>query len=202
MQPARLNMNVFIINAHHHYPFAEGKLNQAFVDKAIEVLEAKGHQIRLTRIDDGYEVEKELENHQWADFILLQSPVNWMGVPWPFKKYMDEIYTAGMSGQLCDGDGRTRSDTSKQYGSGGTLSGKQYMLSLTFNAPKEAFDDSEQFLFQGKGVDDLFFPMHMNFRFFGMEPVTTFMSNDVMKNPDVENDLQRFEQHLNNHLVR
>ena len=38
--------------------------------------------------------------------------------------------------------------------------------------------------------------MHMNFRFFAMEPLKTFCCFDVMKNPDVENDFQRFDRHL------
>ena len=79
---------------------------------------------------------------------------------------------------------------------GGTLNGKRYMLSLTFNAPEEAFDDPQEYLFQGKGVDDLLFPMHMNFRFFGMTPLDTFACFDVMKNAQVENDFVRFQQHL------
>lgn len=99
---------------------------------------------------DDYDVAVELEKHQWADVIVLQTPVNWMGVPWSFKQYMDVVYSAGMDGNLCDGDGRTRSDPAKQYGTGGTRLGKRYMLSLTFNAPKEAFDDPDQYLFQGK----------------------------------------------------
>jgi modulator of drug activity B len=70
------------------------------------------------------------------------------------------------------------------------------MLSLTFNAPKEAFDDESEYLFQGKSVDDLFFPMHMNLRFFGMTPLPTFASFDVMKNADIENDFQRFSTHI------
>ena len=41
-----------------------------------------------------------------------------MGVPWSFKKYIDLVYSAGTDGRLCDGDGRTRSDPSRQYGSG------------------------------------------------------------------------------------
>jgi modulator of drug activity B len=45
------------------------------------------------------------------------------------------------------------------------------MLSLTFNAPKEAFDGPDQYLFQGRSVDDLLLPMHMNFRFFGTQPL-------------------------------
>ena len=90
----------------------------------------------------------------------------------------------------------SRGDPDRHYGSGGTLTGKQYMLSLTFNAPAAAFDDSRQFLFQGKGVDELFFPMHMNFRFFGMEPLKTFACFDVLKNPRVEEDFARYRQHL------
>ncbi len=188
--------NILIINAHHKYPFAEGRLNGSLVQKADELLTAGGHTTRVVTIDDGWDVDRELENHQWADIVLLQTPVNWMGVPWTFKKYMDEVYTAGMGGQLCDGDGRHREAPEKQYGSGGTLVGKKYMLSLTFNAPKASFDDAGQFLFQGKGVDDLLVPMHMNFRFFGMEPLPTFACFDVMKNADVENDFKRFAAHL------
>lgn len=189
--------NIFLINAHEAYPFSEGKLNQSLIEKAQYILEKKGYSLRKTAMTDSYTVEDELEKHQWADAIILQSPVNWMGVPWSFKKYMDQVYTAGMSGQLCSGDGRSRKDPAKQYGSGGTLQGKKYMFSLTFNAPKEAFGDRDQFLFAGKSVDDLFFPMHMNFRFFGMEALETFACFDVLKNPNIEQDFGRFEEHLN-----
>ena len=188
--------NIFLINAHEAYPFSEGKLNQSLIQKAQNILEHKGYSLLKTAMTDSYTVEDELEKHQWADAIILQSPVNWMGVPWSFKKYMDQVYTEGMAGQLCKGDGRSRKEPSKQYGSGGTLKGKKYMFSLTFNAPQEAFDDPEQFLFAGKNVDDLFFPMHMNFRFFGMLALETFACFDVLKNPDIEHDFKRFEAHL------
>ena len=189
--------NVLILNAHHYYPFSEGRLNQTLVDRARQLLEEKGHEVRVVETQKEFDVEDELKNHQWADTIILQSPVNWMGVPWSFKKYMDEVYTAGMAGVLCNGDGRTTEEPLKNYGAGGTMAGKHYMLSLTFNAPEEAFGDASEYLFQGKGVDDLFFPMHMNFRFFGMTPYETFSCHDVMKNPQVERDLERFEAHIN-----
>ena len=149
---------------------------------------------------DDYDVEEELEKHQWADALILQSPVNWMEVPWSFKRYMDTVYSAGMGGQLCDGDGRSRQDPNRQYGTGGTLTDTKYMFSLTLNAPRAAFDDPNQWLFEGKGLDDLFWPMHMNFKFFGMQPMATFACFDVMKNPDIENDFIRFEAHLNQHF--
>ena len=199
-QTEKTMSNIFIINAHEYYPFSEGKLNNTLVEKASEILAAKGHQVKTTSMKDVYDVAEELGKHRWADVVILQTPVNWMGVPWSFKKYMDTIYTAGMDGTLCEGDGRTRSDTSKHYGSGGTASGKKYMLSLTFNAPEVAFNDKDQYLFQGKSVDDLFFPMHMNFRFFNMQPLETFVCYDVMKNPQIENDLARFQAHLEKHF--
>lgn len=189
--------NIFLINAHEPYPFSEGRLNGSLVEKMDAHLKANGYEVRTTAMKDEYAIDAEIEKHRWADAIVVQTPCNWMGVPWSFKKYMDDIYSAGMDGRLCDGDGRTRKDPSKQYGSGGTLTGKKYMLSVTFNAPTESFNDPDQFFFEGKGVDDLFWPMHLNFRFFGMEPLETFSCHDVLKNPDVENDFVRFEAHLN-----
>jgi len=150
--------NVFIINAHVHYPFSEGKLNQSLVEMAERRLIENAYQVKVITMKDDYDVEAEVEKHMWSDAIILQTPVNWMGVPWSFKKYMDDVYTAGMDGRLCAGDGRSRQDPMKQYGSGGTLTGKKYMLSLTFNAPRESFDDPGQHFFGGKGVDDLFWP--------------------------------------------
>jgi modulator of drug activity B len=192
--------HILIINAHHYYPFSEGRLNHALVQQAVEHLHTNGYETRIESIDEGWDVDKALENHQWADTIVLQTPVNWMGVPWTFKRYMDEVYSAGMSGILCNGDGRTEEAPKKNYGVGGALSGKKYMLSVTLNAPKEAFKNADEYLFQGKGLDDLLFPMHMNFRFFGMEALPSFACYDVMKNSDAENDFSRFSAHLEAHF--
>ncbi|ANM30651.1 flavodoxin [Acidobacteria bacterium Mor1] len=188
---------VFIINAHQPYPFSQGKLNGALVERATRLLTERGYEVRHTTMVDEHDVDTEIENHRWADAVIVQMPVNWMGVPWSFKRYMDHVYSAGMDGRLCDGDGRSRSDGSKQYGSGGTLGDTSYMLSLTFNAPKDAFDDPSQAFFAGKSVDDLMLPAHLNFRFFDMQPLETFACHDVMKNPDIENDFERFDAHLN-----
>ena len=192
--------NVLIINAHQPYPFSKGRLNDTLTRTAEEILGSRGHQVRVVTMQDALDVDEQLAHHQWADVVILQSPVNWMGVPWPFKKYMDEVYTAGMAGALCEGDGRSAASPETDYGTGGTLAGKRYMLSLTFNAPAGAFDNPDEYLFQGKSVDDLFLPMHMNFRFFGMTPIDTFACYDVMKNPQTESDLQRFSRHLAAHF--
>lgn len=193
--------NVLIINGHQPYSFAQGQLNQSLVERATRQLTDKGYAIQRTQVADGWDVEEEIAKHQWADVIILQMPVNWMGVSWPLKKYMDEVYTAGMDGRLCAGDGRYRQDPSRQYGSGGTLTEVRYMLSLTFNAPREAFDNPVQTFFGGKSVDDLMWPMHLNFKFFGMQPLPTFAAHDVMKNPQIEKDFARFEAHLDEYFA-
>ena len=188
--------NVLIINGHQPYPFAPGRLNAAFEERARAFFEGRGWAVRATRVADDWEVDTEIEHHRWADVIFMQFPCNWMGVSWRFKQYMDAVYTFGMDGRLCAGDGRSRTDPQKQYGTGGTLTGTRYMLSVTFNAPRACFDDPEQVFFEGRSVDDLMWPMHLNMRFFDVAPLPTFSAHDVMKNPDVEQDFVRFEAHL------
>jgi modulator of drug activity B len=143
---------------------------------------------------------EEVEKHLWADVVIVQMPVYWMGAPWAFKKYVDEVYSKGTSGQFCHGDGRSTMKPKENYGGGGLLQSKKYMLSLTFNAPKEAFENPDEYLFQGKSVDDLFFPQHMCFRFFGMNKISTFVCHDVMKNSEIESDLMRLEKHIDQHF--
>ncbi len=188
--------NILILNGHQPYPFAKGELNAAFVERAAAFLKTAGHDVRVTKVADGYDVEQEVANHQWADTVIMQFPVNWMGVPWSFKKYMDEVYTVGMDGRLTKGDGRVAEAPKKNYGMGGTLTGTTYMLSVTLNAPAEAFDNPAEPFFDGASLDDLLRPMHLNAKFFDMVPLPTFGAFDVMKNADVDADFARFDAHL------
>lgn len=193
--------NIFIINGHEPYEFSKGKLNGSLVDRLKSLLPNEHFEIKTTAMQEEYNIDEEISKHQWADLIVVQMPVNWMATPWSFKKYQDYVYSFGMDGRLCAGDGRTRKDASKQYGTGGTLVGKKYMLSLTFNAPKDAFNDNNQWFFEGKSVDDLFWPTHLNFKFFGMESLPTFVCYDVLKNPDIDNDFIRFDKHIKDHVL-
>lgn len=185
-----------IINAHQEYPFAKGELNQAIAKRIEEYLQNTGYEIKTTTMKDEWDADEEVDKHIWADVIVLQSPTNWMGLPWSFKKYMDEVYTAGMFGKMSQNDGRSAESPKKNYGGGGLMQDTRYMLSLTFNAPEESFNDDSEFLFAGKSVDDLYFPQHMNFKFFGMKPIPTFACFDVMKNPNIESDFKRLQKHL------
>ncbi len=188
--------NIFITNGHEKYDFSPGELNGTLVEKATKFFTDKNCNVKHTNMTDHIDVQIELEKHKWADLIILQSPVNWTMVSWSFKKYIDQVYSAGMGGDLSVGDGRSKDAPTKNYGTSGCLNGKKYMLSLTLNAPKEAFNDPNEYLFQGKSLDDLFISIHMNFRFFAMTPLPTFACYDVIKNPQIKNDLKRFEEHL------
>lgn len=187
--------NVFIINGHQKYPFSEGKLNASLTEKAENYFSKKGYAVRKTSMDDTYDVNQEIEKFKWADVVFFQTPLNWMGVSWSFKKYIDEVFTAGMMGELSNGDGRTSKAPKKNYGLGGKLTGK-YMMSVTANAPKEAFNNPEEPFFEGMSEDELLKPMHLNFKWFGLQPLPTFMAYDVMKNPEVDRDFKRFDVHL------
>lgn len=190
--------NVLIINAHQTYPgISEGRLTDTLIGVIKEEMENKGHRVRKTHIEKGYDINSEVQNHLWADIIITQSPVFWFGTPWIYKKYIDEVFTAGLvQKSMLPGDGRTRSDPTRQYGSGGKMQGKRYMLSLTMNAPQEAYNDSDQLLFAGKSEEDLFLSNTANYKFCGVEIMPLFVCADVMKNPKVNDHLERLRQHL------
>jgi modulator of drug activity B len=191
--------NILLIDAGKSFAHSKGELNHTLTDVAASFLRDKGHDIRVTAVDNGYDIEQEIQNYLWADTIIYQMPGWWMDTPWILKKYIDEVFTAG-HGSLYASDGRSRSDASKKYGSGGLLQGRKYMLSLTWNAPLEAFNDPEQF-FHGVGVDGVYLPFHKANQFIGLSPLPTFICNDVMKEPDVPTYLANYRQHLDEHFA-
>ncbi|MEP1144302.1 MAG: NAD(P)H-dependent oxidoreductase [Henriciella sp.] len=185
-----------IINGHQPFPSSPGRLNARYADLAATALKARSFEVRTVASADPWNIDDQVENQLWADLIFVQFPLNSMSVPWSLKRYLDEVYTAGMDGRLAKGDGRTRSDQSKQYGSGGMMGGKTYALSVTLNAPESAFSDPAQTLFAGRSLDQLLAPIHINFAFFGLQSQTTFAAYDVTKNPQTERDFARFKSHI------
>ena len=191
-----------IINAHQFVEgISAGKLNTTMVDVISEELVKKGYELKHTNIEKGYDINEEVDKHVWADLIILQSPVYWFGNPWIYKKYVDEVFTTGYAQQkLLADDGRTREDPSKQYGTGGKLQGRKYMLSLTWNAPEEAFGNKCQYLFGGQTVDEVFAFNTANYKFCGVDVLPSFSCFNVVKEAQVESDIQRLKEHLNNVL--
>lgn len=190
--------NVLIINTHQHFEgISMGRLNSTMAGIIKEQMEGRGFKVQETHVERGYAIEAEVDKHLWADIIILQSPVFWFGMPWIYKKYVDEVFTAGLFQQsFLTGDGRTREDPSKQYGTGGKMQGKKFLLSLTWNAPRAAFGDETQVLFQGKTVDDVFVSNTATYKFCGADVLPSFSCYDVLKQPDIEGDIAKLREHL------
>ncbi|WAG80692.1 NAD(P)H-dependent oxidoreductase [Metapseudomonas furukawaii] len=185
---------ILLLNGGKQFAHSNGQYNDTLHDAALAYLDRAGFDLKETRIDAGYDAEEEVRKILWADGVIYQMPGWWMGAPWTVKRYLDEVFTAG-HGSLYANDGRTRSDASQKYGSGGLIQGKRYMLSLTWNAPRQAFDDPSDF-FEGKGVDAVYFPFHKANQFLGMSALPSFLCVDVMKRPNIEADVKRYEAHL------
>ncbi|WP_287814813.1 NAD(P)H-dependent oxidoreductase [Pseudomonas sp.] len=185
---------ILLLNGGKQFAHSAGRYNTTLHEAAVAVLDHAGFDLKTTFIDGGYDVAEEVQKFLWADVIIYQMPGWWMGAPWTVKKYIDEVFTEG-HGSLYANDGRTRSDASQKYGSGGLVHDKRYMLSLTWNAPQQAFDDPTDF-FEAKGVDAVYFPFHKANQFLGMSGLPTFLAVDVMKRPNIEADVERYKAHL------
>ncbi|OEC42972.1 NADPH quinone reductase MdaB [Pseudomonas sp. 1D4] len=185
---------ILLLNGGKQFAHSDGRYNQTLHEAALAFLDRGGFEVQATFIDGGYDIAEEVQKFLWADVIVWQMPGWWMGAPWTVKRYIDEVFTAG-HGSLYANDGRTRSDASQKYGSGGLLHGKRYMISATWNAPRQAFDAPTDF-FEAKGVDAVYFPFHKANQFLGMQPLPTFLAVDVMKRPDIDGDVARYRAHL------
>jgi modulator of drug activity B len=194
---------VLLIDTHLTYPnWTEGKLNNSFFKIAKDFFTSVGYEVLETKIEKGYNPVDEVEKHMQADFVVLQTPVNWFGAPWIYKKYVDEVFNAGLHTQkFLIGDGRTREDATKQYGSGGKMQGRKFMICATWNAPAEAFNDPNQQLMKGKNPDDLFLNITSNYRFCGYEILPGYNCFDIFKSNSIEMDLKNYPEHLEKYIM-
>lgn len=189
---------VLLINTHLTYPnWSEGALNNSFLKIAKNFFTSKSYEVLETTIEDGYNPEEEEKKHLEADIVILQMPVNWFGAPWIYKKYVDEVFNSGLfSKSFLTGDGRTKEDPTKQYGTGGNLHGKKFMICATWNAPSVAFDNPDQKLFAGRGLTDIFLPITSNYRFCGYNIIDSYNCFDIFKSGDIAQDLKMYPTHL------
>jgi modulator of drug activity B len=181
--------NVLILNGHQYYDVvAKGELTAKYIDTATKYLEDKGFSVKTTHMEKGYDKEEESKKLVWADYVIFQYPVYWMGMPWIAKKYFDEVLTQGVHYLS---DGRSREDASKTYGTGGLLKAK-YMLSLTYNCPESEFDNKNGF-FDGMSLDESHVAVHKIFQFCGAKPLESYAVHDIFKGDlDLEKELEKF----------
>lgn len=197
-----IKKKVLLINTHLTYPgWTEGTLNSSFFKIAKDFFESRSYEILETTVEDGYQPDDEEKKHLEADIVILQMPVNWFGAPWIYKKYVDEVFNYGLqSKSFLMGDGRTNEDPTKQYGTGGNLRGKKFMVCATWNAPAEAFDNPENELFEGRGLAEIFLPITSNYRFCGYEIIDSYNCFDIFSRSDIAKDLENYPTHLANVL--
>ncbi len=193
-----MKIQALLINGSKKFGNDGTRLNATLQSVAKEELESKGYKVLETIIDKGYKVEEELKKIADSHLIIYQMPAWWMGEPWIVKKYIDEVFLAGV-GVLFANDGRSRADESLKYGSGGLAQDKRVMLSVTWNAPKEAFIESNGF-FEGVGVEGVYLHLRKAHEFCGMEWLPIFMCNDVVKNPQIEQYISEYKAHLQKYV--
>ena len=187
-------MNILLIDGAQVFGHSQGRLNRTLHQLARDELSALGHSVRETSVENGYDPKAEVEKFLWMDAVIWQMPGWWMGLPWKVKEYVDLVFTAGAN-ILVANDGRHRATPTEGYGTGGLLHGKHHMLSLTWNAPIEAFTRPGDF-FDGAGVDAVYLHFHKANEFLGMKPLPTYICNDVVKNPQIARFLADYTTHL------
>lgn len=192
---------VLLLTLHQKYDgIANGNLTRSLVNEAKTFFEANGFEIKETVIEDGYDVAEEVAKFAWADIFFVQSPVYWMGLPWLGKKYIDDIFSGGVGTVTYASDGRTRSDPSKTYGSGGLMNGKKYMLSFTYNCPTSEFDNPKGF-FDGLSLDEANVALHKTFQFCGVEKLPSYSVHDIYKSEfNLDEALAKLQEHLKQNI--
>lgn len=198
-------MNVLITNAHLNYPnWSEGALNRSMTDIAKDYFTEKGHAVVETNIEDGYDPDEEVQKHVNADLVILQTPINWFGAPWIYKKYVDEVFNSGLHSKiLLDNDGRIRSDPTRQYGTGGHMMGKKFMVAATWNAPTETFDNPDSVLFEGHSIEDLLLNITANYKFVGFSVLKSYGIHDIFRDTtDIPAELEEYAKHLAKYAIQ
>lgn len=185
---------ILLLNGSKAFGNSGGRLSQTLHNVAKQTLQNLGFKILETHIDVGYDEQTEVQKWLDSKVIIYQMPGWWMGEPWIVKKYIDEVGIAG-AGKFFASDGRHSATPTQGYGTGGLLKDKKYMFSLTWNAPLEAFTEPNGF-FEGVGVEGVYFHLHKAHEFMGMSALPTFICNDVVKNPQVEQYIQDYTAHL------
>ena len=114
----------------------------------------------------------------------VQFPIYWFNVPGKLKLYMDEVFEYGQFYSFAD-----------TYGQGGLMKNKEYILSTTWNAPEEVFNNPAAF-FDGKNVDDVLISFHKTMEFCGLKKRKTLSFHNVVKNPQFKFYKQTIEDYF------
>lgn len=188
---------IFIINGGQDFGHSGGKYNQTITENTIETLQKfENVEIKVTHIKDGYDPNEEVEKFVWADYIIYHTPVWWFQLPFEFKKYIDVVFTAGHAKGLYLSDGRRTATPEINYGTGGSLGGRKYMLTTSWNAPQTAFTLPGEFFNETSVDDGPMFGFHKMNSFLSLEKLDGYHFHDVEKNANIDRDMKSYQEHL------
>lgn len=189
--------NIFVINGGQKFGHSGGRFNETITDVTVDFFRSTpGFEVRMTNVNDQYDPQQEVDNYVWADVVIYHTPIWWFQLPHGFKKYIDVVFTQGHTNGIYRSDGRRSVNPTRNYGTGGMLHGKKYMLTTSWNAPEEAFTIPGEF-FMEKSVDEgPLFGFHRMNAFTGMVPLESMHFHDIEKNADVNRDMEKYTVHL------
>lgn len=169
MNKKQVMKNIFIINGSHPFAHSGGKFNQTLFENTISFFQdRKDFALKTTQVGSDYDPKEEVEKYKWADIIIYHTPIWWFQIPFGFKKYIDTVFTEGHQNGIYTSDGRSRKNPDINYGTGGLLHGKRYILTTSWNAPKAAFTLQNEFFDQRSVDDGALFGFHKMNAFTGM----------------------------------
>lgn len=140
----------------------------------------------MTNINDAFDPLAEVENFKWADVIIYHTPIWWFQLPNGMKRYIDEVFTAGHDNGIYRNDGRSRKNPDVNYGTGGLMQGKRYMVTTSWNAPQTAFTLEGEFFDRHTVDEGVLFGFHKMNQFVGMTRIEGFHFHDLEKNATPE----------------
>ncbi|WP_307450628.1 MULTISPECIES: NAD(P)H-dependent oxidoreductase [Chryseobacterium] len=188
---------VLIINGAQHFGHSGGLYNKTITENTIQVLKDLGNiEVKVTHVDEGYDKDEEVQKFVWADYIIYHTPIWWFQLPNGLKKYIDEVFTAGHAKGIYLSDGRSSAEPEINYGTGGMLGGRKYMVTTSWNAPSTAFTLPGEFFNETHVDDGPLFGFHRMNAFVSMEKLESFHFYDVEKNAAVERDMKLYRDHL------
>lgn len=194
-------MNVFIINGGQVFAHSGGTFNNTLTGWTVDVLKEKNFAYRVTNINDNFDPAAEVENFKWADIVIYHTPIWWFQVPNRLKKYIDDVFTAGHNNGMYRSDGRSHTDGDHNYGTGGLMQGKRYMITTSWNAPQAAFTLKGEFFDQHSVDEGVLFGFHKMNQFVGMTRIEGFHFHDLEKNATPER-IAHYHEAYTEHIRR
>lgn len=192
---------IFIINGGQVLGESNGKLNHTITDWTANYFSKNGAEVRITHVDKGYDTKVEVENFLWADLVVWHTPIWWFQAPFKLKQYIDEVLHNEGHGKLYKNDGRTRTNPEINYGTGGLLQGRDYMVTTTWNAPEGAFTIEGELMNQHNVDEGVLFGFHVAMKFIGLRKIDGFHLYDVIKGLTPER-FKNYEQQYLQHLTQ